>query len=338
MLYDLLIQTNMPMFKGEGATLGGTERQILTVAEKLASDGVNVGIIHSETDGTDKIVENVKHLNVYRHHLAKSKLRVYCNQFSYMHNIHKGYYDLYGPHVPMLSPIEINSSEKSYNWIHNWYNSDNLIPRVYNSEAVKKYTTKKNKDDTVIHYMIPKGIDVKPLEQREDYLYWMSAFGKGLKEAILLYINLYEKGLRKPFYISIPPQRLKKDVDIINIVLKDINKHGYPITFLGELDYDNAMKTLSKASCLFRPSSPQETFGLVYLEANSLGVPVITCSNDAGKEILIDKNNMFIEKTTEVEDILYWLSDIQDKKTSVDMSKFDPDFISHKWINLIEKN
>ena len=69
--YDFLIQTNTPMYKGEGATMGGTERQILTVAEQLAIRGLNVGIIHSETDGYDRIVNDVKHLNRYRHHYAK---------------------------------------------------------------------------------------------------------------------------------------------------------------------------------------------------------------------------------------------------------------------------
>ena len=73
----------MPLYKGEGASMGGTERQIITVAEKLASEGLNVGIIHSHNQGVDRIVNNVKHLNLYRHHFANSKVRIYCNQLPY---------------------------------------------------------------------------------------------------------------------------------------------------------------------------------------------------------------------------------------------------------------
>ena len=96
------------------------------------------------------------------------------------------------------------------------------------------------------------------------------------------------------------------------------------------------MKWLSRAACLFRPSSPQETFGLVYLEANFLGVPVLTNSIDSAKEIIKDKNNMFIEKDSKIEDILEWQTDIEKKFTKVDLTKFGVDAISKKWLSLLE--
>jgi len=339
MPYDILIQANLPLFTEDGGAMGGTERQILNVAENLSEKGVDVGILHSLTDGTDKIIKGVKHLNAYRHHYAKSKVRITCNHFDYMGNRH-GSYGLYSPHVKPLSPIEINSSEKMYNWMHNWWTSPEQIPRIFNSNAIKKYVYEKGKkisDDQVIHYMVPKGIDVPIKDDRKKHLYWMSAFGKGLKEAVMLYMGLYEQGLNREFYISIPPQRQRKDVEIVHNFLKDVNKFNYPITFLGELDYKNTLKNLSNSACLFRPTLPQETFGLVYLEANKLGVPVITYKGDASEEILTDKNNMLIDDHHTMEDILEWLKDIETKKTSIDMNKFDPEFITQKWIKLIEK-
>jgi len=338
MPYDLLIQANLPLFKEDGGAMGGTERQILNVAENLAEKGVNVGIIHSLTDGTDRIINGVKHLNVFRHYYAKSKVRVTCNHFDYMGNKHRSY-GLYSPHVRALSPLEINSAEKTYNWMHNWWTCHEQVPRIFNSEAIRKYVYQKGKkisNDKLIHYMIPKGVDEKIKKERKKYLYWMSAFGKGLKEAVTLYMSLYEQGMKRDFYISIPPQRQRKDVQIVYDFLKDANKFNYPITFLGELDYGNTLKNLSNSACLFRPSLPQETFGLVYLEANRLGVPVITYKGDAAEEILTDKNNMLIDDNHNIDDIINWISDIETKQTVIDMNVFNPENITEKWINLIQ--
>ena len=81
---------------------------------------------------------------------------------------------------------------------------------------------------------------------------------------------------------------------------------------------------------------PQETFGLVYLEANKLGVPVITHESDAAEEILTDENNMFIRKNTTIDDVYDWTVDIEKRKTSVDMKRFDPDIIIKKWAKLLK--
>ena len=338
-MFDLMIQTNVPLFEEDGGAMGGTERQVLTVAEKLVQEGVDVAILHSQTNGKDRIINGVKHLNVYRHYYDNSKVRLFCNHFGYALNMHKGYY-MSNPHINALSPIEINSAEKSYVWFHNWYTCHELVPRIFNSKAVQSYVLKKGKKvngDQVIPYMVPNGIqNIEKKQKRGDYLYWMSAFGKGLKEAVLMYIALYERDIRKPLYISIPPQRMKKDVDIVTRFLQDANKLNYPIRFLGELKYENAMKTLSNAACLFRPTLPQETFGLVYLEANQLGVPVITNEGDAAEEILTDKNNMIIRKNNNLHDIVDWLSDVDNKQVTVNMDTFDPDKVSKQWIGLLD--
>ena len=65
-LYDILIICNLHLFAEDHGTMGGTERQIITVAESLAKEGVNVGLVHSLKEGTDKIINGVKHLNKYK--------------------------------------------------------------------------------------------------------------------------------------------------------------------------------------------------------------------------------------------------------------------------------
>jgi len=337
-MYDYLIFAPQ-LFEKDGGAMGGTERQIVTVAEKLASENFNVGLVHSQTDGSDRIINDVKHLNVFRHHYARSRVRIHCNQIAYNGNSWKNYY-MYNPHIPVLSPLEINSGDKTYIWLHNWTTCHEEVPRLFLSNALKNYVQGKGKKvagDQTIHYMVPKDMDKqKPKEKRSNYLFWMSAFGKGFREALTIYVALYDKGMKRPFYVCCPPQRQKKDVKIFTDFMADLNKDGYPIHFLGELNYEGVLKSLSNAACLFRAGMPQETFGLVYLEANKLGVPVITHESDAAEEILTDENNMFIRKDTTIDDVYNWTIDIEKRKTSVDMKKFDPDKIIKKWINLLK--
>ena len=337
-MYDYLIFAPQ-LFEKDGGAMGGTERQIVTVAEKLASENFNVGLVHSLTDGSDRIINDVKHLNMFRHHYAESRVRIHCNQIAYNGNSWKNYY-MYNPHIPVLSPLEINSGNNTYIWLHNWTTCHEEVPRLFLSNALKNYVQGKGKKvagDQTIHYMVPKDMDKqKPKEKRSNYLFWMSAFGKGFREALTIYVALYDKGMKRPFYVCCPPQRQKKDVKIFTDFMADLNKDGYPIHFLGELNYEGVLKSLSNAACLFRAGMPQETFGLVYLEANKLGVPVITHESDAAEEILTDENNMFIRKDTTIDDVYNWTIDIEKRKTSVDMKKFDPDKIIKKWINLLK--
>jgi glycosyltransferase involved in cell wall biosynthesis len=347
-MYDLMIQSNIHLFEEDKGTIGGTERQILTVSEELVKRGVDVAILHSLKDGSDKVINGVKHLNKYRHHYDYSKVRVHVNQQQYVLNAHSGII-MQNLHVPHVSSIEINCSQKIFQWFHNWfYMYQNIIPRIFNSKAVQRYVYEGPNnpysscinplpDDQMIYYMVPKDMNQKPQKKRDNYLFWMSAFGKGMKEAVLMYISLYERGLTdRPFRICIPPQVQKIDVDICWQMIHDVGRKRYPIEFLGELEYQDALFQLSNAACLFRAGSPQETFGLVYLEANRLEVPVLTYAGDAGEEILTDKHNFIIDKDSTLQNISDWLVNIEKKKTSVDMSRFEPELISKQWIELIE--
>ena len=142
-MYDYLIFAPQ-LFEKDGGAMGGTERQIVTVAEKLASENFNVGLVHSLTDGSDRIINDVKHLNVFRHHYARSRVRIHCNQIAYNGNSWKNYY-MYNPHIPVLSPLEINSGDKTYIWLHNWTTCHEEVPRLFLSNALKNYVQGKGK-------------------------------------------------------------------------------------------------------------------------------------------------------------------------------------------------
>ena len=72
------------------------------------------------------------------------------------------------------------------------------------------------------------------------------------------------------------------------------------------------------------------------MEANFLGVPVLTNSWDSAKEVLTDPNNMFIEKDTCIDDILKWMENVNSLKPTANLKKFGPDVITKKWMSLLK--
>ena len=78
--------------------------------------------------------------------------------------------------------------------------------------------------------------------------------------------------------------------------VKELNLESH-VEFLGNLPQVNIRDLLNKAKLLIH-TSKYETFGLVAIEANSMGVPVFTTNNGSMKEIVTNKENGYL-----VEDI-----------------------------------
>ena len=64
-------------------------------------------------------------------------------------------------------------------------------------------------------------------------------------------------------------------------------------TFLGSLSQESLASKLREADLLLH-TSEYETFGLIAIEANACGVPVVTINNGSMKEIISNNVNGFI--------------------------------------------
>ncbi len=80
-------------------------------------------------------------------------------------------------------------------------------------------------------------------------------------------------------------QELKESVKEL-----DLESH---VEFLGSLPQVNIRDLLNRSKLLIH-SSRYETFGLVAIEANAMGVPVLTTNNGSMKEIVINKENGYL--------------------------------------------
>ena len=65
------------------------------------------------------------------------------------------------------------------------------------------------------------------------------------------------------------------------------------VWFIGQMDYDQAMAELSQSNIFSLPSY-REGFGLVYLEAMALGIPVIGCMGEGPEDFIENEINGFL--------------------------------------------
>ncbi len=77
-------------------------------------------------------------------------------------------------------------------------------------------------------------------------------------------------------------------------IVKDLSLDSY-VKFLGNLPQVDITNLLNRSKLLIH-TSQYETFGLVAIEANSMGVPVLTTNTGSMKEIIVNNKNGYLVK------------------------------------------
>jgi glycosyltransferase involved in cell wall biosynthesis len=77
-------------------------------------------------------------------------------------------------------------------------------------------------------------------------------------------------------------------------IVKDLSLDSY-VEFLGNLPQVDITNLLNRSKLLIH-TSQYETFGLVAIEANSTGVPVLTTNTGSMKEIIVNNKNGYLAK------------------------------------------
>lgn len=138
----------------------------------------------------------------------------------------------------------------------------NFVATVYNSLAINEFPFSPEADD---------------------YFAWLGRvkFDKGTKEAILAakkaHAKLYLMGAvdeSDPDMLAYYENEVKPLVD------------GKQIIWLGEADLNMKVRYLSRAKAMLNPIHWREPFGLVMVEAQAVGTPVISFANGAAVELI----------------------------------------------------
>lgn len=190
------------------------------------------------------------------------------------------------------------------------------MPNEINS--ISEHTTRKLKNDLKINFKIntiPMGIDlpfiksIKPSSQKSDIIYAGRLIEhKNIDILIYAISHLKEKYPNiKCFIVGKGPEEDKLKKLVSNLQL---NKN---IIFYDFLENYSDLYALMKSSKVFAFPSTREGFGIVALEANASGIPVITIDHEdnASKDLIKEGQNGEIVKLNEkeiVEKIIKYLS------------------------------
>ncbi|MCF8241110.1 MAG: glycosyltransferase [Melioribacteraceae bacterium] len=120
---------------------------------------------------------------------------------------------------------------------------------------------------------------------------------KGIGYAISAFSNVNKK-FNNLKYVIIGDGPLRKELELQAIQQDCSGK----IKFFSFMPHDSVLKMISNSD-IFLLTSWDEAFGVVYIEAMSLKIPVIATKNEGISDIIVDGENGFLANLKDVDDI-----------------------------------
>ncbi|MCJ7665944.1 MAG: glycosyltransferase, partial [Actinobacteria bacterium] len=169
--------------------------------------------------------------------------------------------------------------------------------------SVSDYTTKRLKNNLKSKkkiYTIPNGNDfekiqkIKPSKRKTDIIFAGRLLSHKNIDVLIKSIHLVKEGKQNIKCLIIGDGPEKKNLELLTQKLK-LDKN---IKFLGFLENHDNVYAQMKSSKVFVLPSTREGFGIVVIEANACGIPVITVSHkdNASGDLIKEGKNGFICK------------------------------------------
>lgn len=306
-----IAQLSTPFIDVPPKTYGGTELVVYNITEELVKRGHKVTLFATKKSktsakleyafkrslglgGMEKLLSPLAQKLSWAHALPSLYHAVLpfekANQFDIIHN-HFHYYGLFFSHlvkIPVLTTYhgDLSIAEKSP--------IEKMILEKYKknfwtaiSKSQKRNCQTKLNFKAVIHHGIP--IEKFPFNDRpENYLVWLGRITK--KKGILEAIKVAKRTRNK---LIIAGTVNPRDQQFFQKEIKPkIDKKL--IFYIGPVNHRQKVKVLKKAQALLYPISWEEPFGLVMIEAQACGTPVIAFKKGSVPEIVKDKKTGFI--------------------------------------------
>lgn len=130
----------------------------------------------------------------------------------------------------------------------------------------------------VIYNPLDPSLRPSPIEPDPDRLAWISMSNKGVHEVLAFFQALRARYPQLELHVADP---------------NHVNPAMPGVKILGLMTHAKAMETLASSFCMLCPNVSQpETFGIVYAEANALGVPALAHDFGAASEVLGDPRQL----------------------------------------------
>jgi len=117
-------------------------------------------------------------------------------------------------------------------------------------------------------------------------------------------------------------REVKSEIDVIydkeispeNVegFVKDFMKSSSNSIYIGELNDKQKVEWFKRADAFYFPIRWQEPFGLVMIESNACGTPIIAYNGGAVPEIIEHGKNGYVVKQGDLENFLYYASKVRD--------------------------
>lgn len=316
---------------------GGVEKRIYEIGKRLAERGHDVhwycvGWWLDENDQRDIEIDGIKY------HGVCGPLQPYVNgrrsikaaigfSLSLLWPLLRGKFDLidcqnfpYFPYFPAKLVSLVRSTQLLITW-HEfwgdyWYSylgrkglfgkiTEKIVSIIadYNLSVSQKTARDLEYNGIRVLGVIPNGIDItviesiKPSELSSDVIFAGRIIKHKNVDLLIKAISLIRKDIPdiKCLIIGEGPEksrceRLSGELDLNN-----------NITFLPFLEDESSLISYMKSSRVFVLPSTREGFGIVALEANAAGLPVITSNYplNAGRELINDKNGVLFDLSPE---------------------------------------
>lgn len=307
----------------DNAPLGGTEATVIRVAEKL-TDYHQVTVIQHVRSTTT--THHAKYVGIdawpreadYVITLRNSKMVPFAlaawpkaQHYLWLHDLPTREYnnfinDLNFLHQHQIKLITVSSwHKKIIQLFHTHYQYTGSIPEIF-----------------VIYNPIEpeKLINSKPYDPNK--VAFFSSPHKGLQQTIELFLNLQPTNPNLKFYYSNPGY------------FDDYTYHHPNIINLGRLAHPEVIEFIKDAFCVFYGNTIYpETFGLIFAEANALGIPVLCYDLGAAQEVLSSPEQQIVKNQ---EQFLSLFTGWQNGKRPVVQGRkiFHLDQIINEWLSL----
>ena len=220
---------------------------------------------------------------------------------------------------PLLKKLQQKfPTARLFLWLHTYKNIEYVFKRrglaKTNTTVICNSKTHRNDTDRLLNLTIlAKSFSIFIKKTRVKFCY--NPISKPqeihLQETHLKELD-YKKDENKLLFFSSPNKGLQQVLDCFEYINKElpdlrlyIANPGYKIDHsfklnkniivLGSLPHEEMMTHVKESLCVFYPQDTfAETFGLIYAEANSYGVPVLAHDIGSAREIL-DKNNQLVD-------------------------------------------
>ena len=298
----------------ESHPLGGTESTVLRLVKELAKDH---SVYLSQINRTERYIENGV---TFIHHDESLSQKEFIPEIIIIIRKYK-YLKTYNKIYPKA---------KMFVWVHNFSKYEILGRRhwmaktnakiICVSKSHKKHINKilngtvswvfrmltfnfKNIPVTFVYNTIEHDFSYKTHNVDPNKLFFFSAPYKGLKEAMHHFGELLKKEPNYKLYITAG----EDSQDAYNLD-KDLI-HSDSVVLLGRISKSEIITHLQESFCVFYPQHVfAETFGLVYVEANCAGTPVLAHDIGSAKEVMKDHDQLVNARNSQavVNKILDW--------------------------------